>query len=128
MRDFLRCVSDLAQLRRAQPALRAGYVRVSRAENYDRVLVLHRWVEGEGRELIVVASLDEAPKHGYAIGLPYAGAWCELFNSDVYDNFPNPGAVGNGGGVEASGAPLDGFGASAVLTLPANGVIVLARQ
>src|SRR5216683_3048340 len=128
MRDFLRCVTDLVKLRRAQPALRAAGARVSRAQNYDRIIVLHRWVEWEGRDIIVIASLDEAPKHGYAIGLPFAGGWRELFNSDVYDNFPNLGAVGNGGAVRASGAALDGFGASAALTLPANGVIVLARE
>ena len=128
MRDFLRCVWDLVQLRRNQPALRAAGARVSRVQNYDRIIVLHRWVEWEGRDVIVVASLDEAPKHGYAIGLPFAGEWSELFNSDVYDNFPNLGAVGNGGAVQDSGAPLDGFSASAVLTVPANGVIVLARQ
>jgi 1,4-alpha-glucan branching enzyme len=127
MRDFLRCVSDMIGLRRSQPALRAGGVRVSRANNYDRVLVLHRWVEGEGRDIVVVASLDEAPKHGYAVGLPFAGAWRELFNSDFYDAFPNAGAIGNGGGVEASGPPMDGFDASATMTLPANGVIVLGR-
>jgi 1,4-alpha-glucan branching enzyme len=127
MRDFLRCVSDMIQLRRAEPALRAGGARVSRANNYDRVLVLHRWLEAEGRDIVVIASLDEAPKHGYAIGLPYAGAWRELFNSDYYDVFPNAGAIGNGGGGEAGGPPLDGFAASAALTLPANGVIVLGR-
>jgi 1,4-alpha-glucan branching enzyme len=127
MRDFLRCVTDLIQLRRTQPALRAGGARVSRAQNFERVIVLHRWVEFEGSDVMVVASLDELPKHGYAIGLPFAGTWREVFNSDVYDNFPNQGAVGNGGSVEASGGPLDGFGASAALTLPANGVIVLVR-
>ena len=128
MRDFLRCVTDLIKLRRMQPALRAAGARVSRAQNYDRVIVLHRWVEREGSDVVVVASLDENPKHGYAIGLPFSGAWRELFNSDFYDNFPNPGTVGNGGGVEASGPALDGFAASAALTLPANGVIVLTRQ
>ena len=128
MCDFLRCMTDLVQLRRTQPALRAAGARVSHVRNYDRIIVLHRWVEGEGRDVVVVASLDEAPKHGYAIGLPFAGQWRELFNSDVYDNFPNPAAVGNGGAVQASGPPLDGFGASAALTLPANGVIVLARE
>ncbi len=127
MRDFLRCVTDLLHLRRTEAALRAGGARVSRVENYDRTIVLHRWIEWQGRDVIVIASLDEAPKHDYAIGLPFAGEWRELFNSDVYDGFPNPGAVGNGGAVHASGAPLDGFGASAALTLPANGVIVLAR-
>jgi 1,4-alpha-glucan branching enzyme len=128
MRDFLRCVTDLVRLRRTQPALRAAGARVSRVRNYDRIIVLHRWVEGEGRDVVVIASLDEASKQGYAIGLPFAGEWRELFNSDVYDNFQNPGAVGNGGAVQASGPPLDGFGASAALTLPANGVIVLARE
>jgi 1,4-alpha-glucan branching enzyme len=127
MRDFLRCVTDLIQLRRTQPALRAAGARVSRAQNFERVLVLHRWVELDGSDVVVVTSLDELPKHGYAIGLPFAGTWREVFNSDVYDNFPNQGAVGNGGSVEASGGPLDGFGASAALTLPANGMIVLVR-
>ncbi len=127
MRDFLRCVSDLVALRRGQPALRAGGVRVSRADNYDRVIVLHRWVDGAGQDVVVVASLDEQPKHGYWIGLPFAGAWTELFNSDVYDNFPNPGAIGNGGAVQAFDTQLDGFAATAALTLPPNGVIVLGR-
>jgi len=77
--------------------------------------------------VVVAASLDEQPKHGYAIGLPFAGTWRELFNSDVYDNFPNADAVGNGGSVEAYSGPLDGFGASATMNLPANGVIVLGR-
>lgn len=128
MRDFRRYVRDLVQLRRREPALRAAGARVSRAENYDRVIVLHRWVEGAGRDIVVVASLDEAAKRGYPIGLPFAGQWRELLNSDFYDNFPNPATVGNGGAVQASGPALDGFAASAALTLPANGAIVLARD
>jgi 1,4-alpha-glucan branching enzyme len=87
----------------------------------------HRWLEGQGGDIVAVASLDESPKHGYPIGLPFAGVWRELFNSDVYDRFPDPAPVGNGGAVQADGGPLDGFAASATLCLPANGVIVLAR-
>jgi 1,4-alpha-glucan branching enzyme len=127
MRDFLRCVTDLVTLRRTQPALRADGVRVSRAANFDRVIVLHRWVEGAGEDVVAVASLDESPKHGYRIGLPFAGPWRELFNSDVYDTYPNPHPVGNGGLVQAAGDPLDGFAASAGMNLPANGVIILCR-
>ncbi len=127
-RDFLRFMTDLIRIRNTQPALRAPGARVSRAQNFERVLVLHRWVEWQGSDVIVVASLDELPKHGYAVGLPFAGVWRELFNSDYYDNFPNPGVIGNGGSVQANGPPLDGFAASAELTLPANGVIILGRQ
>jgi 1,4-alpha-glucan branching enzyme len=99
---------------------------VSRADNFDRVIVLHRWIEGQSRDIIVIANWAEQPKQGYAIGLPFAGDWLELFNSDVYDNFPNPAPVGNGGRVSAWSEPLDGFPARAAVTLPANGVIVLA--
>ncbi len=125
-RDFLRFVTDMIELRRSQPALRGSGARVSRAEDFERVIVLHRWIEGEGRDVVVIANLAEQPKQAYAIGLPFAGDWSELLNSDVYDNFPNPAPVGNGGHVRAWGEPLDGFSARAAVALPANGVIVLA--
>jgi len=64
----------------------------------------------------------------YEIGFPFAGRWVEVFNSDVYDNFVNPIVAGNGGGVSASGGPLHGFPASASVVIPANGVVVFARQ
>jgi 1,4-alpha-glucan branching enzyme len=126
MRDFMRFIADLIQVRRSQPALCGSGARVSRAENFDRVIVLHRWIEGQRLDVIVVANLAEQPKLGYAIGLPFAGDWRELLNSDVYDSFPNPAPVGNGGRVRAWSEPLDGFSAKAAVTIPANGVIVLA--
>jgi 1,4-alpha-glucan branching enzyme len=128
MRDFMRFVADLTKLRRSQPALRGSGARVSRAENFDRVIVLHRWIEGQPLDVIVVANLAEQPKAGYAIGLPLAGDWLEVLNSDVYDNFPNPAPVGNDGQVRAWGEPLDGFPARAEIAIPANGLIVLARS
>jgi 1,4-alpha-glucan branching enzyme len=99
---------------------------VSRAENFDRVIVLHRWIEGQTLDVIVVTNLAEQPKQGYAIGLPFAGDWLELLNSDVYDNFPNRAPIGNGGRVRAWSEPLDGFSARAAVTIPANGMIILA--
>jgi 1,4-alpha-glucan branching enzyme len=101
---------------------------VSRARSFDRVIVLHRWIEGEGRDVVVIANLAEQPKRDYAIGLPFAGDWLELLNSDVYDSFPNAAPVGNGGRVHSWSQPLDGFPARAAITLPANGIIVLARS
>jgi 1,4-alpha-glucan branching enzyme len=126
MRDFMRFVADMTRLRRSQPALRGSGARVSRAENFDRVIVLHRWIEGQPLDVVVVANLAEQPKQGYAIGLPFAGDWLEVLNSDVYDNFPNPAPVGNDGRVRAVSEPLDGFPARAGIAIPANGLIVLA--
>jgi 1,4-alpha-glucan branching enzyme len=128
MRDFLRFFTDLLHLRRDQPALRGDGARVSKWQNFERALVLHRWVEGSGNDVVVVASFDEIPEHGYPIGLPSAGGWREIFNTDAYDGFPNSGAVGNGGTVFATGGPLDGFASSATVSLPANGAIFLVRD
>jgi 1,4-alpha-glucan branching enzyme len=127
MKDFLQFMTDLLKLRSSQAALRGPSARVSRCQNFDRVLVLHRRLEGIGGDIVVVASVDELPKYGYAIGLPYAGTWRELFNSDYYYQFPNAAVIGNGGSVQAAGGPLDGFASSATMTIPGNGVIVLGR-
>ena len=77
-----------------------------------------------------MASLLEASfrDHGYDLGLPYSGYWHEVFNSDLYDNFPNPLVTGNAGGVDATGGPMHGFPCSAAITIPANGLLVLARD
>ena len=60
------------------------------------------------------------------LGLPRSGRWLEVFNSDVYDNWVNPLAAGNGGQIWVGGPPLHGFPASACLVIPANSIIVLA--
>jgi 1,4-alpha-glucan branching enzyme len=127
MADYLRFMQDLIALRRHEPALRAEGVRVSRINDVDRVIVVHRWVAdgSPGEDVVAVVSFDEDAKSGYGIGLPRGGRWLELFNSDYYAGFPNPATVGNGGAVEASGAALDGFAQSASITIPANGALFL---
>jgi 1,4-alpha-glucan branching enzyme len=128
MRNFLRFFTDLIHLRHTQPALRSDRARVSRSQNFERVLVLHRWIEGTGDDVVIVACFDELPKHGYRIGLPFAGRWREVLNTDAYEFFPNTNTVGNGGVVFATDAPMDGFVASATISLPANGAIALVRH
>jgi 1,4-alpha-glucan branching enzyme len=124
MQDHLQFCRDLLQLRHALPALRSESLRVSVSSSLDRVLAIHRWVEWEGRDVLLVANLQEFTRDGYRIGFPQAGRWRELFNSDYYESFPNPSPAGNGGGVEADGPAWDGMPASATVTIPANGFIV----
>jgi 1,4-alpha-glucan branching enzyme len=125
--DFLRFTQDLIRLRLSQPALRTDNVHAFYASDADRVLAFHRWVEGSGQDVVVVASFAEHTWQGYRLGLPWPGAWAERFNSDTYDNWPNPRVAGNAGRVQASGGPLHGFAASASIVIPANGVVVFAR-
>jgi 1,4-alpha-glucan branching enzyme len=126
-RDFLQFMRDLIRLRRTQPALRGDAVHPYYVHNDNRVLAVHRWLEHEGRDVVVVASLNESTWWSYDLGFPAAGGWREVFNSDVYDHYLNGQAAGNGGFVEARPVPRDGFPATATLVLPANGVVVFAR-
>ncbi len=128
MRDFHRFTRDLLHLRRRLPALTSEGLRCSYVNDHDRVLVFHRWVPGEGQDVVVVAHLAEITRYGYRIGLPIAGRWLEAFNSDVYDHFVNPVVAGNGGEILADPEPLHGFDASAAVVLPAVSVLVFARE
>ena len=117
MLDHLRFTSELVNLRWRYPALRGQGFRVIHAHDANRVLAFQRWVEGEGRDVIVVVHLSPFSRFDYRIGFP-GGEWSEVFNSDVYENWVNPNVTGNGGRV---------FADSASLTLPANSVLVFAR-
>jgi 1,4-alpha-glucan branching enzyme len=127
MLDHVRFTRELLALRWSHPALRGQGFRAVHANDQNRVLAFHRWVEGEGQDVMVVAHLSTFNRFDYRIGFPGGGAWREVFNSDVYENWVNPGVTGNGGGVNADPEGRDGFDFSAALTLPANSLLVFAR-
>jgi len=128
MVDHLRFTSDLLALRAQRPGFTGEGMNVFHVHDTNRVLAYHRWVPGEAHDIVVVVSLNESTYWSYELGFPIAGHWREIFNSDVYDNWVNPMVAGNGGGVEASGAPLHSLPASAAVVIPANSVVVFARE
>jgi 1,4-alpha-glucan branching enzyme len=130
MQDFYRFMQELVAIRKRHPALRGEYCRVSVARDNDRVLVMHRWLEGLRRDIIVIVSLNERTfnEPNYQLGFPEAGRWLEVFNSDVYDDIGRRTPFGNGGAIFANGPPMDGFLTSAGVIVPANSVLVFARD
>jgi 1,4-alpha-glucan branching enzyme len=130
MGDFHHFTRDLTSLRGRHPALRADPLDVYHADDANRVLAFQRWVPGVGRDVVVIVSLGESTfyEHSYALGLPLGGHWHEVFNADLYDSFPNPWVQGNPGGVDADGPPLHGMAQSAGITIPANSLLVFARD
>lgn len=128
MQDHLRFTRELIWLRRRHPALRGESVNPYYVHNDNRILAVHRWIEGVGRDVVIVASLNESTFHQYELGFPQAGRWFEIFNSDYYDHFPNPWVAGNGGAIEASSAPRDAMPSSATVCIPANGLLVFSRD
>jgi 1,4-alpha-glucan branching enzyme len=73
--------------------------------------------------LVCACNFTPVPRYGYRIGVPTAGWYRELLNSDagVYGG----SNVGNGGGVQADNWPSHGFQYSVVLTLPPLAVVFL---
>ncbi len=71
----------------------------------------------DGREQILcVFNLTPVPRTGYRVGVPAAGYWREIANSDALE-FGGSG-MGNLGGVEADWLPWQGQPHSLNLTLP----------
>lgn len=126
MVDFHRFMRDLCWRRRNVPGLSGEGFNAFHVDDEGRVLAFHRWVEGTGRDVVIVASLSERTYYdrSYRVGFPREGHWNEIFNSDVYEAFFNPSAQGNYGGVDASGPGLHGLPCSAGITIPANGVLI----
>ncbi len=130
MDDFHRYMRDLLWLRRRYPALTGEGLNVFHVHDDNRVIAFHRWVPGEGRDVVIVASLNETTFYdrSYLLGFPSPGHWEEVFNSDVYEAWANPAAQGNYGGVTADGPGRDALAQSAGVTIPANGLLIFARE
>lgn len=130
MSDQHRFTRELMWLRRKYPALRGEGLNVHHVHNDNRVIAFQRWLPRSGRDVLIVASLNERTfyNRSYRVGFPGGGHWQEVFNSDIYDEWFNPNVQGNFGGVMADGPPWDGMPSSAQITLPANSLLVFARD
>jgi 1,4-alpha-glucan branching enzyme len=73
-----------------------------------------------------VANFSAVPHLDYQLGLPQAGRWREVLNTDaaIYGG----SGVGNLGGIEALPEPWHGRPASATITLPPMGVLWLTPE
>jgi 1,4-alpha-glucan branching enzyme len=124
MCDQLRFTQDFIRLRWSQPALRGQRINAYYSHNDNRIVAFHRWIDGQGLDVVVVASFNDNPFFNYQLGFPRNGRWAELFNSDVYQNWVNPLLVGNNGAVYANGGPMNNLPFSASITIPPRAILV----
>jgi 1,4-alpha-glucan branching enzyme len=66
------------------------------------------------------------PRDGYRIGVPDAGFYAEILNSDSADY--GGSNVGNLGGVASESVAAHGFEQSLSLTVPPLGCLILKRR
>ncbi|MEO6629154.1 MAG: 1,4-alpha-glucan branching protein GlgB [Aquihabitans sp.] len=76
-----------------------------------------------GEVLACIANLSPVPRHHHVVGLPIAGVWNEVLNTDSA-HYAGSG-VGNMGSVTADGPAAHGQPASARCSLPPLGVVWL---
>ncbi len=96
-----RLVRDLNLVYRAHPALHqldteaAGFAWLSHDDAAQSVLAFERRAR-DGRALVVLCNLTPVPRLRYRVGVPQAGPWCELLNTDqaVYGGSGLPSAPG----------------------------------
>jgi 1,4-alpha-glucan branching enzyme len=123
-----RLVRDLNTLYRAEPALHAsdcdqqGFQWIDCSDAGKSVVSFLRRYGDDGTVLVVVCNFTPVPRENYRIGVPYAGYWHEVLNSDA----PIYGGSGKGnqGGSETVPLPMHGQPISLNLTLPPLSVVV----
>ncbi|GAA0329846.1 1,4-alpha-glucan branching protein GlgB [Actinoallomurus spadix] len=80
----------------------------------------------DGAPLACVVNFSGVPHENYRLGLPRAGRWREVVNTDAYEY--GGSGVGNLGAVEAVDEPSHGLPASACLRVPPLGALWLAPE
>ena len=91
-----------------------------------RLVRLVRDPGGSPGVIACIANFSAVPHLDYKVGLPAAGRWREVINTDaiVYGG----SGIGNLGGIEAQPEPWHGLPASASITVPPLGVLWLTPE
>ena len=55
MQDHLRFCQELIRVRKSLPAFTGDAMRVFHVHNDNRIIAFHRWIEGRGEDVVVVA-------------------------------------------------------------------------
>jgi 1,4-alpha-glucan branching enzyme len=126
-----RWVADLNRAYRERPALHEldfdgrGFQWIDNHDSDNSILTFLR-LAGDGRAVLVACNFTPVVRYGYRVGVPSAGAWREILNSDA--PFYGGSGVGNMGRVEAESEPYHGREHSLRLTLPPLAVVVLEPE
>jgi 1,4-alpha-glucan branching enzyme len=101
----------------------AGFQWIDCEDNENSVVSMLRRARDPNDCTVMVTNFTPVPRQGYRIGVPAAGRYAEILNSDseIYGG----SNVGNAGGVEAEAHPMHGFDYSISLAVPPLGSVLL---
>ena len=120
-------VRDLNGLYRSRPSLHAhdcdaaGFRWIEADDADHSVYSFMRLGPEPQQQLLAVCNLTPLPRSGWRIGVPQAGLWREVLNTD--STHYGGSNVGNHGGVRAEPVPMHGQAQSLCLNLPPLAVV-----
>ncbi|RMG02831.1 MAG: 1,4-alpha-glucan branching protein GlgB [Nitrospirae bacterium] len=129
LRDYFK---DLNRLYRTSPPLyeldteSAGFEWIDFTNAEESVIAFIRWARERRSFLVFVCNFTPVPRYGYLLGVPEAGFYKEVLNSDseIYGG----SNMGNMGGVEAFPNPIHNQPFSISVTLPPLSVVVFRKE
>jgi 1,4-alpha-glucan branching enzyme len=122
-------MSDLNRVYKKNPALweldhaPEGFRWIDANDADNNVISFYRTDKGGKKHLVCISNLSPVPRYGFRVGLPKAGTYTEVLNTDA-ENYGG-GNVGNMGKVKAEKTAWHGLDHSAMVTLPPLGTIWL---
>ncbi|HUG86924.1 MAG TPA: alpha amylase C-terminal domain-containing protein, partial [Euzebya sp.] len=103
----------------------AGFDWLDASDAGQSVLAFQRNGSADDGPVVCVANFTPVPRHGYRIGLPRAGGWREVLNTDE-ERFGGTGVVN--APFRSEDVAWQGRDQSAVITLPPLGVAWFAPE
>ncbi len=119
----------LNHLYRSEPAMYQvdfnylGFEWIDFHDSDNSIITFIRRAKRRDDYLVFVCNFTPTPHPGYRVGMPEAGGFREIFNSD--SEMFGGSNMGNGGWVDAEATASHGRPASVLLTIPPLGVVVL---
>jgi 1,4-alpha-glucan branching enzyme len=117
-----RMICDLNRLYRSERALHdadffaEGFQWIVGDDQTNVVAAFQRMTLDGSETIIVVSNLTPSPRENYRIGVPKAGYYKEIFNSDAA--WYGGAGIGNQGGVYSKAEPAHGCTASISISVP----------
>jgi 1,4-alpha-glucan branching enzyme len=126
-----RWVSDLNAFYRSEPAMHEldfnpdGWRWLDADDSDNSVLSYMRFGKDQNCPLVVALNFTPVPRRGYRLGVPKAGHWKEVLNSNaaIYGGTDE----GNYGGVKTDPIEYHGHPQSLLLNLPPLGMVVFKQ-
>jgi 1,4-alpha-glucan branching enzyme len=127
-----RFVKDLNEIVIEHPALHEldcrseGFRWIQADDAANSVYAFCRFSKNTEESLVIVMNMTPVPREGYCVGVPKAGFYKELLNSDA--SLYGGTDVGNAGGVKSKKGSMHGMEQSIELTLPPLGMLVMRAE